>query len=335
MSICKFCKTAVADKTGSHIFTSSLISNCINQPGKKGRDKELMFGFGQDGSVDNYIGSQILPEKIEEIKGSSMSDEEIESNSNDLVYDYAFCTSCEKLFGVIESKFSPEIVNIRAGAAKSFKDSELARVYFLIQVLRASVVKYNDWTLTLEFEEKLRFVLFECCKKIEDKVPIAPNNMIFNIPLLISCLQTTTDASSNLIVIPNFKNPTVLFLCDFVVQIFENTENLIAHNIEVYNLNDKRKPEDFIQKTELELFILSNGDRECLIDNMVRLDLAPQFVKSYQQKFIILCAQVAYVPTIKRINYFTNLLFAEGPVILKITDENFIDCFKRTLKEIF
>jgi len=335
MSICKFCKTAVADKTGSHIFTSSLISNCINQPGKKGRDKELMFGFGQDGSVDNFIGSQILPEKIEEIKGSSMSDEEIESNSNDLVYDYAFCTSCEKLFSVIESKFSPEIVKIRAGAVKSFKDSELARVYFLIQVLRASVVKYNAWSLSYEFEEKLRIILIDCCNKIDKKLPIEPDNLIFKIPLLITFLETTTDSSSNLIVIPNFKNPTVLFLCDFVVQLFENTENLASGNIEVYNLNDRRKQDDFIQNENLELHKLSNCDRECLLDNLIRLDLAPQFVRSYHQKFILLCTHTGYIPTKSRIALFSKILFQEHSYQMSISKENLIEAFKKAIYGTF
>lgn len=45
-SICKLCEKSKTNQTGSHIFTSSLITSRINQP-QKGRDKELMFGFGR------------------------------------------------------------------------------------------------------------------------------------------------------------------------------------------------------------------------------------------------------------------------------------------------
>ena len=60
MTLCKLCKKAVADQTGSHIFTYSFIKSAINEVGQTKRNKELFFAKSSVKSVSRTILIHLL-----------------------------------------------------------------------------------------------------------------------------------------------------------------------------------------------------------------------------------------------------------------------------------
>src|SRR5690606_17334247 len=104
MNICKLCQQHEADKKGSHIVPFFLLREVENIDGKKERNYEI--GFSLDGLViKSHFGSSILPERLEETFGE-IQDEDIEANKHPMIVDHLLCTSCEKRFSVLESKYS-------------------------------------------------------------------------------------------------------------------------------------------------------------------------------------------------------------------------------------
>jgi hypothetical protein len=307
---CKLCKINEADKTGSHIFSSALISNCINQVGKKGRDKEVMFGIGQDGSTGIYFGRDIQPEKIEEIKGRPLTDDELVENNNDIILDYVFCTPCEKVFGDAETAFAKDLSNIRINGLETIKDGYITKLYFLIQIFRASSVNYDKWQLKKNFEELLRKIVFSACYNFKEK-NAKDITAVNSIPLIVSYLKTDIgDESSNFVLISNETNPYALFLCDFVVQIYDTLNSKIEKaNFLGLNKKESENQIEFNCDSELKLNILSNEERKIFLHKFCEENIQKQFLNSLKERFAFECKSNGI--TVTQLHYqffFTELL---------------------------
>lgn len=257
-----------ANQTGSHIFTHSLISKCINEEGKKGRDNELMFGLSQNGEKDIFFGRNISPEKIEEVKGKELTDDELINNQNDLVVDNIYCSDCEKLFAKIEGVFSENILSqIRDNNVYAFQypDNIVIRLYFYIQIWRASSSKYNDWQLSdKSLEEHLKSLIYKGCLNWEKGLDKDLEAAILSFPLIINYLETVKEEeSSNLVFIPNEKFPYLLFLCDFVIEFFPVLKMVEPHSYgNYYGLNNDIKEDDINYKENVfKIRFIKNDDR--------------------------------------------------------------------------
>lgn len=220
---CRLCLVNEANKSGAHIFSHALISKCVNVPNGKGRDKELMIGYSATGETDLYFGSAVSPEIVEKALGRAYEDADAKNNINDIVRDNEFCSVCESLFGIIESSFSKTLKAIREKGLGKISNCTEIRLYFLIQAWRASACNYNDWKLSANFEEKIRILVYQGCKTFQDDIPQEIVIEINEIPMILTFLETPIgDESSNLLVITNDENPYLLFMCDFILQLFEN-----------------------------------------------------------------------------------------------------------------
>ncbi|MCD9855728.1 hypothetical protein LUD75_13475 [Epilithonimonas sp. JDS] len=340
---CLLCKENEADETGSHILTHSLISNCINEQGKKGRNKEMMFGISQSGERKLFVGNQVLPDKIVEIKGRELSDQEVENNDNDLVVDNIYCKDCERLFGRIESEFSRKILGkIRRDKIYDFTnpDNILIRLYFYIQVWRASSFKYTEWSLPNCIEEPLREIILEGCTNYDIGISAELEDKIIKIPIIINYLDTPDEkSSSNLIFIPNETLPYLLFLCDFVVEFFTVQGVMPSlHSISNYNgLNDNLS-EQFINLNEnrFKLRCISDSNREKIINSFSLNEIGLIDLDRIKKSFVF--EYLKSKKTFPTLNQFLRFMFEFSkwdklPLLEQMSEQRISNLIKKIIKE--
>lgn len=166
---CKLCKVNDLEDVGSHIFTESIIRTALNEDGfTKRADKELMFEISVNKVGLDFFGSAIQPEKIQEITGKPVTEEQIAGNENELINKKLVCRECENKFNPIETAFAQEIYSKIVKKSNSdlkkdtcnyiaFEDKKLIALQFvIINVWRASASNYDNWKLTDDQEEYLR-----------------------------------------------------------------------------------------------------------------------------------------------------------------------------------
>jgi hypothetical protein len=309
---CLFCRKREANQTGSHILTSSLISHCINEPGKRGRNKELMFGISQDGETDLYVGREISIEKIEDVKGRDMTDEELQANNNELVIDNIYCRECEALFAKIENEFSKSLLGRLRNGEKDIEENILLRLYFLIQIWRLSTVKYNDWALEKDYEENLRETLYTACNsypELSDEI----SERINSIPIIIHHLETEEGKESdNIVGVPDEINPYVFFLCDFILQLFPG--GLPEELPSPHGINDGFGAE-VIQVSEDTIVVnhISNAHRKSIVKSVFQGQAGPA-LKSYIGQFVKTATKNGIVISGELIAQFVRELVSEPDV---------------------
>jgi hypothetical protein len=330
---CHLCKVNEADKTGSHIFTNSLIKNCVNVEGKTGRDDELMFGISQSGKKDLYVGNTTSTDKIEEVLGKQMTDKEIESNKNELIADYIYCVYCEKLFEKTESLFANRIQNkIQKKGIYKFKspDNILIRLYFYIQIWRASSYGYNDWSLKdPEFEESLREIIIEGSESFDKGFSDEAINKIIKFPLVVNYLETPIDEkSSNLVFIPNKKNTHFLFLCDFVIEFLPVKEGKESYILESYygiNNNFKKKELNSME-TEFIIRVIQNEERKkinyAIVQNELVIDDTSRIINKIKSEYFEITGKRI---TKEKLLEFRDKFFdwKDVPLMDRLSDERF------------
>lgn len=227
--LCKLCRENALENVGSHIFTESIIRTALNQDGyTKREDKELIYEISIDKIGLDFFGSGVLPEKIESIIGTEISDEEIEQNKNPLINRNLLCRKCEKQFGPIESDFTSKIYSkiVRKNNDELQKDTcnyisfenekWLALQFVIINVWRASASNYNDWKLDPEQEEYLRqFILLTTDDNIESIVnkTIENSEKIEHFNFVLNYfIQKSENLSENGVLIDTWENPYFILL---------------------------------------------------------------------------------------------------------------------------
>lgn len=330
--VCKLCQINEANQTGSHILSSALISHCVNQIGKDGRDQEFMFGFSQSGEQDFFVGQNVLPEKIEEYNGEELTHEELEKNFNELIIDNYFCRSCEALFGEVESRFAQDLRKIRTDTLRAIENNLIIRLYFIIQAWRASSCRYNDWNMSESFEEYCRILILESCSDLKNNVEIRKIAEIKRVPLLLTYLETTDDNSSNVILITDHKAPYLLFLCDFVLQIYEvPSDNVKVPLLSFFNLNDTNTTGSInFDEDTFQIMSLDNNHRHALISSTISTILAAPFWQELVIKFVKWTKVFGKIPNKEKLEEFRVLLFDETvPEHKRFSEERIKELIKR------
>ena len=273
---CLLCKQNEANQTGSHIFTNSLIKSCLNVEGKTGRDDELIFSFSESASRDVYVGKTTSTDKIQQVIGRDLTDIEIEANNNKIVKDNIYCRDCEKLFGKIESPFTQKILNkIRSGNKYEFEFPEniLIRLYFYIQIWRASSIKFEGWFLeNSAVEEKLRQIILEACNQYDTGLSEELSKSIIKFPLIVNYLLTPAgEKSTNFLFIGEPKKPYYFFLCDFIIEFVNKMEFVTKSElINYYDVNENLDEKDVnFNENIFKVRVISDEHRKIIKSDFV------------------------------------------------------------------
>ena len=329
---CLLCKEKEANQTGAHIFTNSLVKSCLNVEGKTGRDDELIFSFCNSGERDLYVGKTTSVAKIEEVLGRPITNEELKTNSNKIVIDNIYCTDCEKLFGKIESPFTDRILKkIRDRNIYEFKspDNILIRLYFYIQIWRASSYKFEGWQLhNKELEEHLRQLIFDSCNLYENGLPIELQEALLKFPLVVNYLETPEgEKSTNLFLIGKKIAPYYFFLCDFIVEFMPiNDDNVEINLAHYYGVNDGIKSIEVNRNEEKFIIRVISNNKRNEIKALIVSELAvfeserlkEKFIKTYEELTGIVISQ-------EKLNHFKNAFFdfEEVPIAQRWSEDRF------------
>ena len=228
-NLCKLCQNNPLENVGSHIFTESIIRTALNQDGyTKREDKEIIYEISPERIGIDFIGSGVLPEKIQQITGKQLSDDDIEQNKNPFINRNLVCRKCERRFGHVESEFLRKIYSniIKKNNADLKKDTcnyisfehekWLALQFVIINVWRASASNYSDWKLDLNHEEYLRKFILSTAddnvesiinKTIENKDNIKHFHFVLNY-----FIQESENLTENGVLVDSWENPYFILL---------------------------------------------------------------------------------------------------------------------------
>ena len=263
---CALCGEKVANKTNTHCLTDAIIKRCLNIDGSISRDKGSYYKFSpQTASVQYYYQRGVLPEINEEILGRPTTEEE-DKQAIQIPFsvDYVFCSDCEKLFTQYETSFTNSILNkFRKKSPHntdeiSIKEAETLRMFFYLQLWRSSVcLKFN---LSASLQQELHNYILH---------PEEHHEEINSIPLSITYLETRKDEdyTNNIIGFGRTYNPYVIFMNDFVIQIYDPLEYM--HFDELYGINELSNFKRYInfKETEFIVKVIKDEKRKQILEN--------------------------------------------------------------------
>lgn len=268
---CALCGNNIAGKKNTHYLTDMIIRKCLNHDGGKDREKGSCFAVSPSTiSVNYHFQRGVPPEIIEGIIGRSSTDEEIlQERIIPFSVDYVFCSDCEDIFSGIETNFSNRILpkfrkktphNTEEVVIRGTDISDL-RLFFYIQLWRSSVC--GKMLLPNSLQKKLHDYILHSESHTDE---------INDIPLSITYLETRKDEdyTGNIVAFGTTCNPYVIFMNDFVVQVYDSSEN--KHFYELYGINEVSSFDQYINvgKNEFKVKVVNDEKRKVIMENFTR-----------------------------------------------------------------
>lgn len=332
MKYCKLCEENEANKKNTHYLTDSIIRSALNKDGSNEREKGFYFGIDSSDPFIRFNFQRIDGETLESVLGRDPTDEELEkARSIPFSVDYYFCSECEKRFTEIENDFISKILpNFRqkdlTGLSElKFREIEICRLFFVLQVYRSAECD-SDFKISAKLKEKLRIQILE--RKPD-----------FSIPLSVSYLQTIGGDiyyTENSVGYVSGSNPSVIFMNDFVVQIFDNDKEIKYEAL--YGLNSKIDFEKYLNINEEEFLfkIFSVQQKRELFEKINIEKQLPRKIEYFKKCFELMWFKIFnYYPNeFQKVIFLSNLVSNENDKILKLTEEQVMDFTKNYLNNL-
>ena len=269
---CALCGNRVASKKNTHYLTDMLIRKCLNVEGCNTREKGRYHVISPYRiSADFHYQTRVLPEEIKEIIGRLPTPKENQQEGKiPFSVDYVFCSDCEKnIFTSIEKDFSNRILpkfrkktphNTEEVVIRGTDISDL-RLFFYIQLWRSCVC--GKLPLPDSLQQKLHTFILHYKN---------PTDEIYYIPLSITYLETRKDEdyTGNIVTFGTTCNPYVIYMNDFVVQVYDSLEN--KHFCELYGINEVSSFDQYINvgENEFRVKVVNDEKRKKIMDIFMR-----------------------------------------------------------------
>lgn len=218
---CMLCRKNVADKTGSHMVPEFLLEKVFNYQSRKGRGYEAVERFTLDASERyEYFGPGVSPEeREEEINRPLLEDEkeEAQRRHNPFMFDYFFCSECEKRLSVIESWYA----DISRGRGGEYPPM-IPLLFWMSVVWRMSISNMSV-CLTPAHKEKYRRALDRALALSRDGILVKPSAGAYT----AYSLHRVTDLKGetpSLIGAPVSTVPTTVILGDTILDFFHSKD---------------------------------------------------------------------------------------------------------------
>lgn len=288
MEKCALCQTKEADKKGSHIVPLFLIQTMVNEEGKKGRDKQISIELGAL-STGLYFGRSVSMEKVNQVLGREMTDEEIENQSDPFVLDNFFCSDCETRLSNIESHYSTltsSITKYKDDLYVSKCQSKYSTLFWTSVIWRISASKIAGYNLGHE-EEKLRVILDETLtlKAGDLESKISESKILDSVGYCIVYCPDQNDPTSRLFMaVPHLNNPSCIFINQYVLIFNSRGQFRSARSNSFFGFDNYNKEEAFNPlKNENEIVqVISSDDFLPLIRDIFKFK-ADVFQEKIQQ----------------------------------------------------
>ena len=285
---CALCQTNQANQRNTHYLTDSIIRTCLNQDGSNVRETGFYFDISNETPyIDFNFQRETSIEKLERSLGRKVNDEEIEKAKKiPFSVDYVFCKNCEDLFTKIETSFIEKILpkfrnsNLTGTKGIELEENKITKLFFYLQVWRTAVCE-DIYEIETSAFEILRNTILNNEKIDNDNIPIFPIHITY-----LQVLGDEKEYTSNLVGCTNDTNPNIIFMNDFVIQLFDS-ENSISE-IEFYGLNDTKDLKQLINldNKKFKIKILENDRRLEIITRLNREEKVQQAVSSILERFI-------------------------------------------------
>lgn len=326
MPICILCQQREANKKNTHYLTDAIIRTCLNVDGTNLREKGLYFALDNTNPFIDFNFQRLDELTLENTIGRKPTEEEIENaKSIPFSVDYVFCSECESLFTEIETRFIEDILprfrskDLSGLDALNVEDYVTCRNFFFIQIYRSAVCE-DILDFSPEFIEKLRNIVLQ-------------KNGDSSIPLSVTYLQTLGGEAiytENYIGFTSDRNPYIILMNDFVIQVYENAEAI--KYLSFHGLNEQADYKDYInhQETSFRFRIFSNAKRKEFLNNVIVNEKIKKTTQYYRDMFDQLWTRMFGVgaPIFQREHYIQSLVNGNGNNLLKYTKD---EVFKFTL----
>ncbi|WP_276975644.1 hypothetical protein [Flavobacterium filum] len=354
LPICKLCKKKRANQTGSHIFSFSLIKGAINENGEVKRDKEISFKISLITLKETYFGRSINPEKIKEVKGRELTDEEIEKNINPFTINNLVCLDCEKRFGTVETYFKDKVydklltddfkeeTDIKGTAIKICEgvDNRIIRLFIYVNIWRAAAAKFTDWKIKPKEEEELRQILDEHLGMTQEetiKLVEETESQFSHLPLIVTYLETEEgEETGNPILIDRSKMPYCLIMNNIIVQFFVKESHARGSINWVYGISDMIDNKEHLNFKEDEFRIgkLNVIQRKKYVEILIRY-MAREFQRNTMARFKVIFQEFfdrkPTVDIMQKVMHELNNV--DLPLGYKYTLEHITEVFVRNMLE--
>ncbi len=281
--ICELCKEKEANKKNTHYLTDSIIRTCLNLDGVNERETGFYFDVSNNTPfVDfNFQRGTSIP-KLEESLGREVTEEEIEKAKKiPFSVDHVFCSQCEDIFTSIETPFIKTILpqfrqNDLTGTNRIIvTQNKTVKLFFYLQIWRTAICE-EVYDLTEQTMESLRLTILNS-NTIE-------NYDIPNLPLHITYLETVGDEkayTNNFVGCTSDRNPNIIFMNDFVIQLFENNNEI--NTLEFYGLNQSNDLEHYINvdNEKVTFKVLPNQKRLEIVGRINREEKVEKSISSF------------------------------------------------------
>jgi len=351
MQICKLCKKNEATKTNSHLITWALIKDSVNQKGFKERGYDFVFSISSFNTSKVHIGRSVLPEKIEDIFGSSTSNRDELQIADPFSRDFIFCPSCEDGIGRVENEFmsrvysklekvnGDQLIFDKRGNKMfptSYLEWKLTMLFAYSIFFRTSIASFNYQSLDCDTEETIRDLLLSNLPENRKELEIYIHKLRlsdFRYPLLVSYLQTY-DSDENIIVQNHSVMPYFIWANRLAFQLYKKEKHLNSSIEFFYGLSLLINPKEYFHcdiSAVFNICIISDEKRKKLIQNaLLEMDIVR---KNYiTRNFTSACKKFIFRrPTLQERDIFYNyyLQFKEQDI-----HENwkisFVKAFNRT-----
>jgi hypothetical protein len=337
MITCALCLKERNPRSNTHYLTDAIIRTALNQNGVKDRDYGYYMAFDSNKPFADFKFQRATStEKLESLLGRPVTEEEMQKSKDEIDFSVndKFCNECEENFGVIEKAFIPVVLklfrnqdlNELTQLPLDENKSKILRLFFLLQVWRTSVCD-KDFNISNELSEFLR-----------EKIYHGDFSGLESIPLSITYLQTLPDEipssvqidpkekdaykTSNWVSPMGGKNPNIIFMNDFVIQLYED---LSFPFDSFYGLNEKENYIDFLNynKENFKVKVIPHNIRLAILKKAAE-PLVKNMEDYYRNAFIEFHKRLTFsIPSRYEIAAFMHLLLSSNN-LLTMTMEGYM-----------
>lgn len=332
MKMCALCEERIADKKNTHYLSDGIIRQTLNVNGCNKRGYGSFCSFRTDSPYITYGFQQnVSPDEIQKELGHPANDLEIDNARNNKAFsvDYVFCSHCEKLFGRIEDDFTQRVLNkvrdkdLPIGAFP-LPEAILIRKFFYLQYLRTHLCN-PEFRLSDNLHKLFRKIILN---EIIDEATIK------SIPIKVSFMLTPTKVAhtENLVGMATGSNPYIIFMDEFVIQLFDNAESVRFIPLFGLNTEDKYQQQINYQEDAFEFSIISNEERKLFLDSFHDENAKKKKTEWIQLLIKMHVARTGDYPNPIVFQKFNSLLLKRDFYMNAYSEESMMQVFEECIK---
>jgi hypothetical protein len=269
--ICALCLKREANKTNTHYLSDSVIRTALNKDGGNERDTGFYFGIetGMKYIDFNFQRATPIPALEEALGRLPEEDEIVKAKDVPFSVDYVFCSFCEDIFTSIEERFTPKLLkyfrdtNFENLDKVTIKGDDILNIrwFFLLQVWRTHVCE-PDYNIEPATAEALRTIILN---SQEEDIKRFPISIIY-----LNTLGGPKEYTRNLVGTTNDRNPSIIFINDFIIQFYEDLPSVRFDPLYGFNTKEDYIANINIDEDEFIVKVIPDDRRKALLFELTK-----------------------------------------------------------------